>query len=64
MMVVVLLTLIDRASTIYPVTYVVANPVRGLLDRKRPEEHLQSSNEGIKTKQKLNKNDKKKGTIT
>ena len=29
----------------YPVIYVVANPVRGLLDRKRSEEHLQSSNE-------------------
>ena len=29
----------------YPVLYVVANPVRGLLDRKRSEEHLPSSNE-------------------
>ena len=38
----------------------VANPVvRGLLDRKRSEEHLQSSNESI-TKHK----NKKKGTIT
>ena len=32
----------------YPVIYVVANPVRGLLDRKRSEEHLQSSNESTK----------------
>ena len=29
----------------YPVIYVVANPVRGLLDRKRSEEHQPSSNE-------------------
>ena len=37
----------------YPVMYVVANPVvRGLVDRKRWEEHLQSSNESMKTKQK------------
>ena len=43
-------TLTDRASTIYK--YVVANPVRGLLDRKRSEGHLQSSNESIKTIQK------------
>ena len=34
----------------YPVIYVVANPVRGLLDRKISEEHLHSSNESkIKT---------------
>ena len=40
----------------------VANPVRGLLDRKRSEEHLPSSNESkIKTAQ-TNKNDKEKGT--
>ena len=40
----------------YPVIYVVANPVRGLLDRKRSEEHLQSSNEkSVKTKQKRQK---------
>ena len=44
------LTLTDRASTIYK--YVVANPVRGLLDRKRSEGHLQSSNESVKTIQK------------
>ena len=55
-------TLIDRAST-YPVIYVVANPVRGLLDRKRSEEHIQSFNESVKTKQKQDKNDKKKGTM-
>ena len=38
--------------------YVVANSVRGLLDRKRSEEDLQSSNESMKTKtkQKQNKN--------
>ena len=36
-----------------PVLYVVANPVRGLLDRKISEEHLQSSNASIK-----------KGTVT
>ena len=28
------------------------NPVRGLLDRKRLEEHLQSSNENMKKKEK------------
>ena len=42
--VVVFFTLTDRASAInhtrYPVIYVVANPVRGLLDRKRSEEHI------------------------
>ena len=32
----------------YPVIYVVANPVRGLLDRKISEEHLPSSNESNK----------------
>ena len=37
------------------------NPIRNLLDRQRSEEHLQSSNEGITTKTKQNKNDKKKG---
>ena len=31
--------------TIPFVIHVVANPVRGLLDRKRSEEHLPSSNE-------------------
>ena len=34
----------------YPVIYAVANPVRGLLNVKIPEERLQSSNESIKTK--------------
>ena len=38
----------------------VANPVRGLLDRKRSEEHLPSSNES-KEKHK-HTNDKEKGT--
>ena len=42
--------------------YVVANPVRGLLHRKKSEEHLQSSNESMKTKQ--NKNGKKKKNTT
>ena len=41
--------------------YVVANPVRGLLDRKRSEEHLPSSNES-KRKTRTHKNDKEKGT--
>ena len=35
----------------YPVLYVVANPVRGLLGRKRSEEHLPSSNESNKKTQ-------------
>ena len=35
--------------------YMVANPVRGLLDRKISEEHLQSSNESMKIKQKRQK---------
>ena len=57
-------TLNDRAPTEPSNTdYVVANPVRGLLDRKRSEEHLQSSNEStniyiyiyIETKQKRQK---------
>ena len=39
----------------------VANPVRGLLDRKRSEEHLPSSNES-KRKTQTNKNNKEKGT--
>ena len=42
----VFFSLTDRAST--PVIYALANPVRGLLDRKRSEEHLQGSNENIK----------------
>ena len=56
--VVVFFTLTDRATVIY----VVANPVRGLLDRKRSEEHLQSSNVRAKEKHKHAKNDKEKGT--
>ena len=51
--------LTDRASTIV-VIHVVANPVRGLLDRKRSEEHLPSSNES-KEKHK-HTDDKEKGT--
>ena len=47
----------------YPVIYAIANPVRGLLGRKRSEEHLQSSNES-KRKTQANKNDKEKGTRT
>ena len=46
-----------------PVIHVVANPVRGLLDRKRSEEHLPSSNESKrKTQTHKKKNDKEKGT--
>ena len=36
----------------YPIIYVVANPVRALLDTKRSEEHLQSSNESMENKTK------------
>ena len=45
----------------YPVIYVGANPVRGVLDRKRSEEHLPSSNES-KIKTQTHKNDKEKRT--
>ena len=48
----------------YPVIYVVANPLRGLLYRKRSEEHLQSFNESKKKHNETKKNDKKKGTRT
>ena len=34
----------------YPVIYEIANPVRDLLDRKISKEHVQSSDESIKTK--------------
>ena len=41
--------------------YVVADPVRGLLDRKRSEEHLQSSNKSkIKNKNKKHNETKQK----
>ena len=52
-----LFTLTDRTSIIPSNihTYMVANPVRGLLDRRRSEEHLQSTNKRMK---------KKRGTIT
>ena len=61
----VFFTLTDRDSTIPRNnihTYVVANPVRGLLDRKRSQEHLrkESSNESMETKRKTTK----EGTIT
>ena len=39
----------------YPVIYVVVNPVCGLVERKRSEKHLQSSNESIKTKTRQNR---------
>ena len=47
----------------YPVIHVVANPVRGLLDIKRSEEHLPSSNESKRktqthTKKERNRNNK------
>ena len=45
---------------VYPVIYAVANSVLVLLERKISDEHLQRSNESIKTK-KQGKNDKNKG---
>ena len=46
-------TLTDQASTIPSNKHVGANPVvRGLLDMKVSEGHLQSSNESKKTQQK------------
>ena len=63
---VVFFTLTDRASTIPSnIRGCKSLVVRGLLDRKKSEEHLQSSNESMmKTKQnkKQSKDDKKKGT--
>ena len=59
----VFFTITDRSGVPqpYPVTYAVANPVRGLLDRKRSEEHPLSFNGGMKNKQnKTKKRDKKK----
>ena len=50
----------DVLSTLYPVIYVVANPVHGILDRTISKEHLQSYSESTKTKTKT----KNKGTIT
>ena len=49
----------DRASAIPSNIYAVANPVRGLLNRKISEEHLQSSNESI-DREKQEKNEIKK----
>ena len=52
----VLHNIINRSGlSHYPVIYLVvggcqSDTVRGLLDRKRSEEHLQSSNESTKTK--------------
>ena len=51
---------INRSGLKYPVIYAVANPVRGVLDRKGSQEHLQKSNESIKTRE----NDKNKGQKT
>ena len=51
----------------YPVIYVVANPVRSLLDRKKMQRNIyKAPQRGMKTKQtkKQDKNDKKKETIT
>ena len=47
----------------YPVTYAVANPVRGLLDRKKSKEHLliQSANGSTKQQKQDKKKEKKKG---
>ena len=58
-------TLTDWTSTNgYLVVFVVVNPVRDLLDRKRSEghHHLQSSDESMKTQTKTikTKNNKKK----
>ena len=63
MVVVVVLcfTLTDRASTIPSINiHVIANPVRGLLDRK-DRRNIYKAPTGAK---KQNKNNKKKGTIT
>ena len=60
----VFFALTDRASTIPSnILYGVANPVRGLLDSEKSEEHIQSSNESIKKKrQKRQQKGKKKNT--
>ena len=55
----VFVTLTDRASTIPSSIVLIANPVRSLLDRKISEEHLQSSNESMKTKQNERNNNAK-----
>ena len=63
MVVAVFFTLTDMASTI-PSTIrgYQYNPVRGLLDRNRSEEHLPTSFNESKRKTQTNKNDKEKGT--
>ena len=55
---VVILNLLVYCTTVVQY-YVVANPVRGLLDRKRSEEHLPSSNES-KRKTQTNKKRRRK----
>ena len=63
MRVCVFFTLTDRASTtLHPVLYAIANPERGtsMLDRKIPEEHLQSSDKEHENKQKRQKEEERK----
>ena len=43
----------------HPVSYAVANPIRGLLGRKKSEEHLQNSSASIKNSKKRQKTAKK-----
>ena len=59
-------TLTDWTSTNgYLVVFVVVNPVRDLLDRKRSEGHLQSSDESMKTQTKaIKKTTKRRNTNT
>ena len=59
---VVFSTLPDRALTILSniLLCVVANPVRGLLDRKRSEEHLQRSKQSMGKKKKKKKRQKER----
>ena len=44
----------------YPEIYAVANPIRGLVDSKRSEEHLQSSNVSVKNKTRQNRQKERK----
>ena len=44
----------------YPEIYAVANPIRGLVDSKRSEEHLKSSNVSIKNKTRQNRQKERK----
>ena len=60
----VFFALTDRASTIPSnILYGVANPVRGLLESEKSEEHKQSSNESIKKKKGKNGNKKERKKI-